>query len=220
MTFIREDPTTWGGFNPLILAHDVGRSRDRSTAVVGGPSYFMPRLIGVTSFTELPLGTYGSPRASDLARVDAQQQHNSLIVADLSNDPTYGEVLFNQFGPRVIGLQISRHGDGLSPERRPVGHGVMLVYTIGRSILLDNLVTQMHANSVRIVESPMSRRAFDQLTRLEMEIRDSGTVYTCASGQHDDLGISLAMLVWAAGHPHLSTWANVMRPKRSFPAQP
>jgi hypothetical protein len=29
---------TWPYFAPAIIAHDVGRSRDRSTAVVGGNS--------------------------------------------------------------------------------------------------------------------------------------------------------------------------------------
>ena len=33
-------PETWPMFRPLIIAHDVGRSRDRSTAVVGGGSPF------------------------------------------------------------------------------------------------------------------------------------------------------------------------------------
>jgi hypothetical protein len=32
------------------------------------------------------------------------------IVADLSNDPTYAEVLHETFEPRVIGLQIARCG--------------------------------------------------------------------------------------------------------------
>jgi hypothetical protein len=40
MRFSRDDPTTWPVFRPLIIAHDVGRSRDRSTAVVGGNSPF------------------------------------------------------------------------------------------------------------------------------------------------------------------------------------
>ena len=30
-------PDTWPGFRPLFIAHDVGRTRDRSTAVIGGP---------------------------------------------------------------------------------------------------------------------------------------------------------------------------------------
>ena len=34
-------------------------------------------------------------------------------------------------------------------------------------------------------------------------MRESGMVYNCPPGQRDDLGISCAMLAWAAGHPHL-----------------
>jgi len=33
---------------------------------------------------------------------------------------------------------------------------------------------------------------------LETEIRESGIVYSCPPGQHDDLSISCAMLAWAA----------------------
>ena len=45
-----------------IIAHDVGRSHDRSTAVIGGHcSLFSgPRLLEVREFRELPLGIYGS----------------------------------------------------------------------------------------------------------------------------------------------------------------
>jgi hypothetical protein len=31
---------------------------------------------------------------------------------------------------------------------------------------------------------------------LETEIRDSGIIYKCLPGQHDDLGIFCAMLAW------------------------
>jgi hypothetical protein len=41
------------------------------------------------------------------------------------------------FGPRVGGLQISRHGDGTNFERRLVKNSAMLVYTAGRSYLLE-----------------------------------------------------------------------------------
>ena len=123
-------------FKPTIIAHDVGRSRDRSTAVVGGNGPFGIDLTAIIELHELPQGLYGSPRASALAAIDRQHHSNALIVADLSNDPTYAEALYETFGPRVIGLQISRHGDGMQPERRPVKQGSMLVYTIGRSYLL------------------------------------------------------------------------------------
>ena len=61
----------------------------------------------------------------------------------------------------------------------------------------------------------MSRRAYEQLAGLQMELRESGLVYTCASGQHDDLGMSCTMLVWAARHPHLSAWVSTgLRPRQ------
>jgi hypothetical protein len=54
---------------------------------------------------ELPQGLFGSARASALAAVDRRHGSNALIVADLSNDATYAEVLHETFGPRVIGLR-------------------------------------------------------------------------------------------------------------------
>ena len=164
MIFNRDDPNTWPCFRPLIMAHDVGRSRDRSTAVIGGNCPVGPRLLGIKELEELPEGLYGSARASALAAVDRRYNNNALIVADLSNDATYAETLFDTFGPaRVIGLQISRFGDGMTSERRPVRDSAMLVYTIGRTRLLELLHTEMQNDQVRFVDGPMSRRAFEQL---------------------------------------------------------
>ena len=98
MTFNRDDPNTWPCFRPLIMAHDVGRSRDRSTAVIGGNCPVGPRLLGIKELEELPEGLYGSARASALAAVDRRYNNNALIVADLSNDATYAETLFDTFG--------------------------------------------------------------------------------------------------------------------------
>jgi hypothetical protein len=219
MIFNRDDPNTWPSFRPTIIAHDVGRSRDRSTAVIGGNSPFQPRLLGIRELEELPQGVYGSGRASALAAIDRRYENNGLIVADLSNDATYAEVLFETFGPRVIGLQISRYGDGMNAERRPVKNSAMLVYTIGRTHLIELFHTEFQSDQVRMVDGSMSRRAYEQLEGLETEFRDTGVVYACPPGQHDDLGISCAMLAWAARHPHLSTWVNTglstRRPRRS-----
>ena len=66
-TYKHDDPATWPCFKPTIIAHDVGRSRDRSTAVVGGLSPFGPRVAGITDFEELPQGLFGRARASALA---------------------------------------------------------------------------------------------------------------------------------------------------------
>jgi len=205
MIFNQDNPNTWPCFKPLIIAHDVGRTKDRSTAVIGGNSP-VQRLLGIKELHELPQGLYGSPRANALAVIDRQHNSNAIIVADLSNDATYGEVLYETFGRRVIGVHISRSGDGMTFERRPVKNSAMLMYPIGRTYLLELFHSELESSQVRFADGPMSRRACEQLTRLETEMRESGTVYKCPSGQHDDLGISCAMLAWAARHPHLEAW--------------
>jgi len=167
---------------------------------------FGPRLLGILELEELPQGLFGSARASALAAVDRRHNHDALIVADLSNDATYAEVMLETFGARVIGLQISRAGDGMTAERRRVGAASMLIYTIGRSQLLELFHTELQSGLVRMVDDANSRRAYEQLMNLETEIRESGIVHKCLPGQHDDLGISCAMLAWAARHPHLSSW--------------
>ncbi len=39
-------------------------------------------------------------------KIDQTYDHNCLIVPDLSRDPTYGETLYDTFGPRIVGVQI------------------------------------------------------------------------------------------------------------------
>jgi hypothetical protein len=53
------------------------------------------------------------------------------------------KVLQERFGPRVIGLHISRSGEGMNPEWRPVKNGAMLVYTIGRTYLIELFHSEM-----------------------------------------------------------------------------
>ena len=62
--------------------------------------------------------------------------------------------------------------------------------------------------------------AYQQLAELETELRDTGMVYKCLPGKHDDLGISCAMLAWAARHPHLNEWfQDASRTRRRWPPQ-
>ena len=208
MSYNLDNVHTWPGFKPTIIAHDVGRSHDRSTAVVGGISPYGRQLIGIREVEELPQNLFGSELASALAAVDARYQRNALIVADVSNDPTYGEVLFGTFGPRVVGVHISGSGDGTTPQWRRVRGGCLPVYVIGRTYLLELLLGQLNNEQVRFPDEPTMRRAYDQLHKLEVEQREDRVVYTCPPGHHDDLGISCAMLAWAAGHPHLEFWTR------------
>jgi hypothetical protein len=219
MIYHPDDVNSWPVFRPTIIAHDVGRSRDRSTAVVGGNSPCGRRLLGIGEAEELTQGLFGSARASALAAVDRRHNNNALIVADLSNDPTYAEMLVETFGPRVIGLQISRYGDGMNAEWRPVRHGHLPVYTIGRTYLIELIHTELQSDLVRFADGPLMRQAYDQFANLELEHRDSGAVYRCPQGKHDDLAIACAMLAWAARHLHLEVWmrnlAAARRPRRT-----
>jgi hypothetical protein len=223
MRFNPDDLKTWDCFRPLIIAHDVGRSHDRSTAVIGGLPAFNPNLIAIRDAHELPQRLYGSARASALAMIDRHYDSEGLIIADLSNDPTYAEVLHETFGQRVVGLHISRYGDGKNFERRQVKNSAMLVYTVGRSYLLELFHSLLQSGQVKIADRPTTRRAYEQLMALETEMRESGIVYTCPSGQHDDLGISCAMLAWAARHPDLQNWVRTVeiarRPRTPRPPQ-
>ena len=208
MMYNPNDVNSWGGFSPLIIAHDVGRSRDRSTAVVGGNSPYGQRLLGIAEAEELPQGLFGTARASALAAIDRRYHNNGLIVADLSNDPSYADVLLETFGPRVIGMHISRSGDGMNAEHRTCNQGQLPVYTVGRSYLIELFHRELQADLVRIIHGPGTSKAFDQLVKLDVEYREGGVVYGCPPGAHDDLGISLAMLAWAAQHPHLRHWVR------------
>ena len=211
MSYNVNDVKSWPGFKPLIIAHDVGRSHDRSTAVVGGNSPYGRRQLGIGEAAELPQNLYGTALASALAAVDARYGRNALIVADLSNDATYAEVLYETFGQRVIGLHIGRSGDGMNPAWRQVKHGCLPVYPIGRTYLLELFLNELRSDLVRFADGPDLRRAYQQLANLEAEFGDTGTKYSCPTGQHDDLGISCAMLAWAAQHKHLESWMRHLR---------
>ena len=104
-------PNMWDFFKPHIIAHDVGHTKDRSTAVIGGPSPLAPGLIGIKEFEELPQGLSGNMRADALAMNDSRYDCKTLIIVDLTFDPSYADLLFERFGPRVIGVRITSGGD-------------------------------------------------------------------------------------------------------------
>jgi hypothetical protein len=127
------------------------------------------------------------------------------------------------FGHRTVGVHITRHGNGMDFERRRVPGGVIFIYSIGHTTLIENYHAEMERGDMRIVNNEMSRRAHQQLAELEVEDKDTGRFFNCLSGRHDDLGISCAMLAWAARHPHLPEWVRIFegspiirRPRQTF----
>jgi terminase large subunit-like protein len=209
---------------PVLIAHDVGCSKDRSTAVVGGRCALAPEILGMREFKELPQNLYGSARANALAMVDQQYLNKTLIIADLSFDRTYAETLFERFGERVIGVQIGRYGDGLTLEQLQINNNsAIFYYKVGRTYLFDLLLRELQDDKVRLLSGEESVRAYEQLMALEVEIKQTGLRYVCPSGHHDDLAMSCALLAWASNHPHLEYWARALerrlaRPKRPAPS--
>lgn len=101
----------------------------------------------------------------------------ALIFADLSNCTSYGEQLLETFRPRVIGVHIARHGNGMKVERRPAGRGSLTVYHVGRSNLLEAPHSALRAGRIVFADGPEARRAYAQLEALEPGMRERGTPY-------------------------------------------
>jgi hypothetical protein len=207
MTFNPDDPVTWPIKYPVI-AHDVGRSNDRSTAVVGGTIPYRPGVLGVQDIIELPQNCYGTALVSELAVIDRRYNNDALIIADLTNDPTYAEALFDMFGNRIVGVHICPHGDGTNFEQRLVRNSAIPVYNVGRTFLFERLHNDFRSAQIRLTDGPMARRLYEQLNALEVEQKERGKIYKCLPGKHDDLAISAAMLNWAIRHPHFASWAR------------
>jgi hypothetical protein len=68
-----------------------------------------------------------------------------------------------------------------------------------------------------MVPGPESARAYAQMHNLQAEQRESRMVYKTLPGHHDDLAISMCMLVWAARHPHMRYWVTTAFHERLAP---
>ena len=100
-----------------------------------------------------------------------------------------------------------------SVQVRQLKRGRILVYKVSRTYLLDLLLRDMENETVRILHGANSLRAYEQLTRLQVEIKPNRISYKCPAGRHDDLAMSCAMVVWAAQHPHLPRWCWALEPR-------
>jgi hypothetical protein len=214
MSLSRDDPASWGDCGLQIIAHDTATTRDRSTAVVGRMSDFRPPEYGLVHLERLPQGLYGAARASALAEVDRKFGGRNLIVADLSNDPSYLDALAQAFGRRVIGVHIGAAGDGTTFERLQPLRGVVIPkYSLGRTYVIDKLHATLENGALRLPADNGAKEAFAELAALETVISQVGNrLYNCLPGSHDDLGMSMAIASWALRHPHAGEWVKLVRP--------
>jgi hypothetical protein len=66
----------------------------------------------------------------------------------------------------------------------------------------------MASDLVRLAPGPDIKRALAQFHHLQLEMRDTGKVYCCLPGHHDDLAISCGLVAWARRHRHLRSWST------------
>jgi len=69
------------------------------------------------------------------------------------------------------------------------------------------LLTDLRTRQIHIKNGPMAQRLYEPLHSLEVELKESGKIYKCLPGKHDDLAISLGVLNWAIRHSHWPSWA-------------
>ncbi len=91
----------------------------------------------------------------------------------------------------------------------------MPIYTIGRTYLLELFHSPLQADLVRFVDGPMSGAPTGNWRLWRPRCAKAERSTRCPPGQHDDLGISCAMLAWAARHPHLRIWMQPALPSRA-----
>jgi hypothetical protein len=105
-----------------------------------------------------------------------------------------------------------RHGIRVAAGRP--GLSISFILSAGL-ICWKPLHSDLQAGRVCFADGPEARRAYAQRESLEPGIGEGRMVYKCLPGQHDDLGISCAILNWAAHHLHLQTWyGNMLAARR------
>jgi hypothetical protein len=107
-------------------------------------------------------------------------------------------------GLRLIKIPIIAQDVGRAHDRSTAMIGVPYWSTMSAARSCSNSCSPSSATSTSVCPIARKRGApYAQLTALEPEQRETGSLYNCPSGQHDDLGMSLAMLAWAGQHVHL-----------------
>ena len=217
------------------MIQELGRSKSPSSLMMSGAAMIVPPRWSaaivlspqardcweLSNLWSYRVGLYGSELANALAAIDQAYDRNCLIVADLSNDPTYGETLVRH----VRSARRWRADRSLRRRHdvRAAARQKMALYpsiTLAGPSCSNSCSPRCATTGSALPTAPESVRALmSNSWQLEPEQRPSGMVFKCPSGQHDDLAMSLAMLAWAAQHLHLECWTQPIfdahRPRRN-----
>ncbi len=206
VTFDPADPATWPALPQPFLVHDFGGAQDYSTIIVGGVPPWSRGVVGATRIERLPLRMTSSETLEKLAEADRELGHRATVVVDASGNSAHAEAAAAAaaFGRRCIGVRITAaHDHALRPQPLPFTAGgkraVLPVWHLGRTPLFDQLGAAMERAEVKVAKAGDWRELAQEMEGLERVTTDAGNVrLVTTAGKHDDLAMSLALLVWAA----------------------
>ena len=198
------DPASWPALPQPFLVHDFGGAQDYSTILVGGVAPWSRGVVGATRIERLPLRMTSAETLERLAEADRELAHRATVVVDASGNSAHAEALAAAFGRRCIGARITAaHDHSMRPQPVPFTAGgkraVLPVWHLGRTPLFDQLGAAMERGEVKVAKAGDWRELAQEMEGLERVTTDAGNVrFTTTAGKHDDLAVSLALLVWAA----------------------
>ena len=184
-------------------------------------------MVGATRIERLPLRLTSAETLERLAEADREMGHRATVVVDASSNSAHAEAVAAVFGRRCVGVRITAaHDHALRPQPVPFATGgkraVLPVWHLGRTPLFDQLGAAMERAEVKVAKAGDWRELAQELEGLERVITDAGNVrFATASGRHDDLAVSLALLVWAATRlPRAAVAAPRLSVPRAKPMPP
>ncbi len=204
VTFDPADPASWPALPQPFLVHDFGGAQDYSTIIVGGVPPWSRGVVGATRIERVLLRMTSMETLERLAEADRELGHRATVIVDASGNSAHAEAAAAAFGRRCIGVRITAaHDHALCPQPVPFTAGgkraVLPVWHLGRTPLFDQLGAAMERAEVKVAKAGDWRELAQEMEGLERVTTDAGNVrFVTASGKHDDLAMSLALLVWAA----------------------
>ena len=220
VAFDPADPASWPALPQPFLVHDYGGAQDYSTIIVGGVAPWSRGVVGATRIERLPLRMTSTETLERLAEADRELAHRATVVVDASGNSAHAEACAAAFGRRCIGVRITAAPDhGLRPQPVPFTvagkRAVLPVWQFGRTPLFDQLGAAMERGEVKVAKAGDWRELAQEMEGLERVTTDAGNIrFVTTAAKHDDLAVSLALLVWAATRLPLSA---ITAPRATMP---
>ena len=178
--------------------------QDHSALVVGGVWPEANHAIGIVEIKQFPLGTPLQDVAT--AAAEMAQTYRARIACDTSNNSAFPSILAPMLGNRPADrLVASVITNALTHATAPTpmiltlaGQRVGIArWTLSKRELIEAIGAEIGAGSLRFGKAGDWKLLRDELSALEREVRQSGSVsYAAPAGKHDDLVSALTLCLF------------------------